>query len=162
MAKRGDSPTADLKVRMKEPLRAKIEAAAAAKGVSMNAEAVDRLDRSFDDDTLFGSSVVRNWAIRLAHTFHDAGSRDEQMDQSSSWMRDPDALAKATYVAMQSLITDLARNPGVSFETAEMYVNELRAHLINAWVSAGRARFVDKDGKPMLPDIDWKGDDNAR
>ena len=44
---RKKSVTVDLKVRMKEPLRAKIEAAAKENGVSLNAEAVARLERSF-------------------------------------------------------------------------------------------------------------------
>lgn len=47
---RAKSATVDLKVRMKEPLRAKIEAAARARGVSLNAEAVDRLKWSFVEE----------------------------------------------------------------------------------------------------------------
>ena len=47
---RAKSATVDLKVRMKEPLRAKIEAAARARGVSLNAEAVDRLEWSFVEE----------------------------------------------------------------------------------------------------------------
>ena len=47
---RDKSATVDLRVRMKEPLREKIETAARARGVSLNAEAVDRLARSFDAD----------------------------------------------------------------------------------------------------------------
>lgn len=47
MAKREQSATVDLKVRMKEPLRADLERAARRRGVSMNAEAVARLEQSF-------------------------------------------------------------------------------------------------------------------
>lgn len=44
---RAKSATIDIKVRMKEPLRAKLEKAAKERGISLNAEAVDRLERSF-------------------------------------------------------------------------------------------------------------------
>lgn len=44
---RKKSATIDLKVRMKEPLRAKLERAAKSRGVSLNAETVDRVERSF-------------------------------------------------------------------------------------------------------------------
>ena len=50
MAERSRSDTIQLKARMKEPLRAKIEAAAAAKGISLNAEMVHRLESSFLDE----------------------------------------------------------------------------------------------------------------
>ncbi len=44
---RPKSATIDLKVRMKEPLRARIEKAAKDRGVSLNAEIVDRVEKSF-------------------------------------------------------------------------------------------------------------------
>jgi hypothetical protein len=47
--KRKKSATVGLMVRMKEPLRAKIEKAAKARGVSMNTEATSRLERSFSE-----------------------------------------------------------------------------------------------------------------
>ena len=50
MARREKSDTVQLKTRMKEPLRAKLEAAAEEKGISLNAEAVQRLERSFFDE----------------------------------------------------------------------------------------------------------------
>ena len=39
-------------LRLRQPLRVEIETAAKANGISMNAEMVDRLSRSFDDDRL--------------------------------------------------------------------------------------------------------------
>ncbi len=63
MAERSRSDTIQLKARMKEPLRAKLEAAAEAKGKSLNAEMVHRLERSFlnDDagDREFGGRELR-------------------------------------------------------------------------------------------------------
>lgn len=46
MAPRKKTAIVQLKVRMKEPLRAKIEKAAKSKGVSINSEIVDRLEQS--------------------------------------------------------------------------------------------------------------------
>ena len=43
MADRDRTATVDLKMRMKEPLRARLESAARDRGISMNAEAVGRL-----------------------------------------------------------------------------------------------------------------------
>jgi hypothetical protein len=48
MADRDESTTAQLKVRMKEPLRALLEDSARERGISMNAEIVRRLERSFE------------------------------------------------------------------------------------------------------------------
>ncbi len=50
MAERARSDTIQLKARMKEPLRAKLEEAAETKGVSLNAEMIHRLEQSFSDD----------------------------------------------------------------------------------------------------------------
>jgi predicted HicB family RNase H-like nuclease len=51
-SKRSQAATVDLKVRVKEPMRAKIQREAKAKGISMNAEIVQRLQRSLDFDDL--------------------------------------------------------------------------------------------------------------
>ena len=53
MAERSRSNTIQLKARMKEPLRAALEAAAEAKGVSLNAEMVYRLEQSFEEEREF-------------------------------------------------------------------------------------------------------------
>ena len=46
--KRPKTATVDLKVRMKEPLRAKIETSAKKSGISLNAEVVRRIESSFE------------------------------------------------------------------------------------------------------------------
>ena len=48
MAKHSRSDTIQLKVRMKEPLRAAIEASAKKRGISLNAETVRRIEASFE------------------------------------------------------------------------------------------------------------------
>ena len=68
MARRAQSDTVQLKTRMKEPLRAKLEAAAEEKGISLNAEAVQRLERSFFDENtaqyLLGFAAHSMMALR--------------------------------------------------------------------------------------------------
>jgi hypothetical protein len=54
MAKRSRSDTVQLKLRIKEPWRAKVEAAAKARGVSLNAELADRIERSFSYEREYG------------------------------------------------------------------------------------------------------------
>src|SRR5436305_1158648 len=61
MAKaREASATVDIKIRMKEPLRADIERAATGKGISMNAEMVERLSRSFEHERMLDQAL--EWA----------------------------------------------------------------------------------------------------
>lgn len=49
---RKQSEIAQIKLRLKEPLRLAIEKAAKANGVSMNAEVISRLQRSFHYDDI--------------------------------------------------------------------------------------------------------------
>ena len=56
---RAKSATVDLKVRMKEPLRAKIEVAAKERGVSLNAETVARLEQTFQEEEALGGRQFR-------------------------------------------------------------------------------------------------------
>src|SRR6516164_278243 len=50
MRRRDDAATVQLKIRIKEPLRAAIEKDADARGVTMNAAVNDRLEQSFHED----------------------------------------------------------------------------------------------------------------
>jgi hypothetical protein len=75
MAARKQSATIDLKVRMKEPLRAKLAKAAAKRGVSMNTEAVDRLEYTFVEADMWGGATTLNLARLWAAKFVQAGER---------------------------------------------------------------------------------------
>lgn len=67
MSEREQSATVQLKIRMKEPLRAELEQAAQERGVSLNAEAVDRLERSFrKDEDLYGSAITAVFVKMMA------------------------------------------------------------------------------------------------
>ncbi|MCZ6861987.1 MAG: Arc family DNA-binding protein [Alphaproteobacteria bacterium] len=59
MAKRGKSPRAQVPLRIPEAQRARIEKAAKSRGVSMNTEIIERLERSFEiEDRLGGPKVT--------------------------------------------------------------------------------------------------------
>lgn len=149
MAKRGDSPIADLKVRMREALRAKVEAAAAANLVSMNTEAVVRLERSFDEEQLFSSQEMRLWAVLKAGEFHKAGvsaAANSGVDQTDkAWMNDAQSLLLASFSVMRAMIRDLVQTPGSHADDIAVMLRQLEAELKTELVHAGRAKFVEKD-----------------
>ncbi len=66
MVNRDKTATVDLKVRMKEPLRAQLEEAAQGRGVSMNAEAVARLEDSFRVEELLPQILDLAYGRRAA------------------------------------------------------------------------------------------------
>jgi hypothetical protein len=74
------SATYDYKLRIREPLRRQIEAAAKKRGVSNNAEMTRRLERSFEQDDLFTLNAVAGnmdflwtrWGMLLGRLDHQA------------------------------------------------------------------------------------------
>ena len=94
MPPRKQNTTVDLKVRMKEPLRAKVEKAAKRRGVSMNAEAVDRLERSFDKEDVWGGADLLEMTHLMSGAFARGGklgahSRKHAEWSPSEWINDP-------------------------------------------------------------------------
>lgn len=85
MAKRSRSDTVQLKARMKEPLRAKLEAAAEAKGISLNAEMVHRLEQSFLADEFLGGPGNATAAKLVGLILQDVEART-----GKSWREDKD------------------------------------------------------------------------
>jgi hypothetical protein len=118
MTKRDDAATVDLKVRMKEPLRAAIESAAQQHGISMNAEAVARLDQSFDRGDLlpevmalaYGREVAGILMLMgraMASTGPHAGFLGSPtIEGSQRWFSDPyayDQAARAAHRVLEAL-----------------------------------------------------------
>jgi|GEM_PF-2753998 hypothetical protein len=73
MTRRPKAATVDIGLRVKEPMRARIEKGAKKRGVSMNAEIADRLETSFTKedmlDRFFGGPEMRRMAILWAAAF---------------------------------------------------------------------------------------------
>jgi hypothetical protein len=131
MPERTKADSAQLKVRMKEPLRAALEEAARDRGVSMNTEIVARLERSFEQDQrlkdVFGSDELYRLAQTLALVMDDtryAAGFSEEGD--ASWLRHPytyDQAVKAVNVVLEAL-----RPPGEIVQP-KIRLDEANRHL---------------------------------
>lgn len=104
MAKREQSDTVQLNLRIKEPIRQKIEESAREHGVSMNAEMVDRLEKSFElqrnIEDIFGSSQIFGIMKIIASTMNEIGKHgyylsNRKLDDGDRWLRDPFAYDEA-------------------------------------------------------------------
>lgn len=126
MAGRDKTATVDIKIRMKEPLRAEVEAAAKDRGVSMNAEMVARLAQSFRDEGLFASPGVRLWAILKADEFSKTGqaaaARAGLDTADQVWMNNPACLLEASLAVVEALLRDLVRQPGADPENINFHL----------------------------------------
>jgi hypothetical protein len=122
MAKRKESATVDIKIRMKEPLRAEIEKAATRRGVSMNAEMVDRLERSFSDEAWASHVFEARYGKQLAgvlemvgRAMHETGTHvgfaaTGTLEGATNWLDEPYAFDQAVKAAGE--ILEALRPPG--------------------------------------------------
>jgi hypothetical protein len=99
-----------LKARMREPLRARLEAAAKRRRVSLNAELVDRLERSFAKDDAFGGLVIANAARLMAAAFLQGGQHQAHAHhphwRPADWIHSSacyDAAARAVVRVLNSM-----------------------------------------------------------
>jgi hypothetical protein len=111
MASREKTARVDLKVRMKEPLRARIEAAAQDRGVSLNAEAEGRLERSFTDEDRFGGRETFGVTIAMLAAFIQGGQTTARADGHprwgpSQWMQDGHCYQQAMLGVLMALWRD--------------------------------------------------------
>lgn len=90
MSKRAKTAVADFTLRLREPMRARIERSAKARSASMNGEIVARLEATFSKEELFdkffGGPEMRQmatmWAASFAHSLQLSAGRkfDSQKD----------------------------------------------------------------------------------
>lgn len=73
MKKRAKTDTVHISTRLREPLRAKLEAAAKRNGVSLNAEMAARLDRSFERAELLREVHVTAYGEIIANALPKIG-----------------------------------------------------------------------------------------
>ena len=114
---RDKSATIDLKVRMKEPLRAKIESAAGARGVSLNAEAVDRLEKSFADQEARYEGFGGPGGYGIFRVLGSAASALGTAIGKTDWWRDPRSFAKVRDLSsslLKVLQKEIAESDGES------------------------------------------------
>ena len=118
MARRKKSANVQLKVRVKEPLRARIEKAAKSRGVSMNAEMGDRLERSFEIEERFGGPKLVELIETIASVMKTTGEHAGFMEthqfrdvaEPGGWLTLPYAFHQASKAA--KVILDNYAPPG--------------------------------------------------
>src|SRR5713226_8088659 len=108
--KRKEADTVQISVRAKEPLRLQLEAAAKARGVSMNNEIIDRLQRSFENDRrieeIFGGRDVYGMMRVIAAAVHETGLSagffaTSSLEGAKGWLRNPWAYDQAVRAALR-------------------------------------------------------------
>ena len=104
MAKRGKSPRAQVPLRIPEATRARLEKAAKARGVSMNAEIVERLARSFETEARLGGPRVVELIETIAKVMRSTGEHagfyeTGKLANQGQWLALPYAFDQATKAA---------------------------------------------------------------
>lgn len=118
MPRRAEDAYARVSLRIKEPLRAQCEIAANKRGVSMNTEIADRLERSFEADqrieAVFGSrevyGIMRAIAAALNMVGVSARTVQGQAAGDVQWLDDPYAYDQAVRATIRFL--NATRPPG--------------------------------------------------
>ena len=92
---------------MRESLRGRVERAAKRRDVSLNAEAVDRLEQSFAEANLMGGDELHGMARLMAIAFRRGGelgarARKHPEWTPAKWMSDRDCYAPARLRAFPS------------------------------------------------------------
>jgi hypothetical protein len=128
LAKRDQTAIADIKTRLREPLRAKLERAAKRHGVSMNAEIGDRLERTFRQEDAFGGPDGRLRAHLMLSAFNTAGQRQARDKRiTGAWTDDPECYLAASFAAIDALMNGA---PGtLDLDTAMVYVESFKQRL---------------------------------
>ena len=120
MAPRDKTAVVQLKTRMREPLRARLEVGAKQRGVSLNTEIVDRLEQSFAKEDAFDGPEMLNMARLMATAFIRGGqnlahARSHPKWSPGQWMNDPECFRAAAHAVAKALA---AAQP-VSYESAD-------------------------------------------
>ena len=146
MMKRPKAATVDIGLRVKEPVRARIERAARDNGVSMNAEINGRLDSSFtrEDvfDRMFGGPEMRRMAMLWAASFYHGAQLGAQMEHGGKVDRevDPKELTNPTTTAYQEgahAVVD-ALMKGMPSEAKRNFIQSLKSRAVTDEINARR------------------------
>jgi non-homologous end joining protein Ku len=86
MVKRSKTAIVGLRVRLREPLRKKLETAAKQKGVSLNAELVDRLEASFS-----AQAIEDKLAPQLTLIVKQTRENVQMLAELEEWLKTPEA-----------------------------------------------------------------------
>ena len=105
MNPRPKTALAGMKIRLREPLRARLESAAKRNGISLNKELTARLEQSFAKDAAFGGSDIRHVAMLMASAFALNGSRKAEEKSLDRWTGDPESYLAGMLGVIDALMT---------------------------------------------------------
>ena len=109
MNPRPKTALAGMKIRLREPLRARLESAAKRNGVSLNKELTARVEQSFAKDAAFGGSDIRHVAMHMASAFALNGSRKAEEKSLDRWTGDPESYLAGMLGVIDALMTAAPR-----------------------------------------------------
>ncbi len=161
MAKRSRSATAQLKIRTREPLRARLEAAAKRRGVSLNAEIVDRLKKSMETEDRFGGPGMVDLFETIARVMKSTGEHagfyaTGKLEDQGKWMGVPFAFDQAMVAAVA--ILEHHRPPGEIVEPIprKTVVAGVRGTKVDAKKSAARGREIIANIGQLIADAELR------
>jgi Arc-like DNA binding domain len=117
---------AQFKLRMPEALRASLEEAARPRGVSVNAEIVQRLERSFAEEQGFGGPEMRRLAYLMIVAFARAGQL--RAAGKTNWIDDRDCYRAGMFGAIDALLIGL---PDATAEEVMPEIEGLKGRLLS-------------------------------
>lgn len=128
MPKRKPTEIAHVGLRLRERLRAELERAAKKHGVSLNAEMVDRLQRTLTEDAAAGGTEIRNMERFMGAAFlhgGQAGARGREHPdwEPAQWIDDPycyDAAAQTVNHALVAMEPELEFSDDTPREAREI------------------------------------------
>jgi hypothetical protein len=135
MAEREKTATVDLRVRMKESLRSQVQAAAEDHGISLNAEAVARLERSFQDEERFGGPEAFTALVTMMAAFLGTGQTAARSSghpdwQIPDWMADPYSYQSAATAVVEALWSNHP-HPIPGLTEREDWIEQLKGRLVS-------------------------------
>jgi hypothetical protein len=137
MRARQDTANVQLKIRIKEPLRAKIERDAEERGISMNAAVEDRLDQAYRDAEAFGA---RGGLVRFLLDLIRVGAGSRALTTALTQVEipgarsDPENFAKSTI--FDAGFDDIEHDPVRATEASrwrDRYGPEIAGQLVSAY-----------------------------
>jgi Arc-like DNA binding domain len=125
---RDETAVADVKTRMREPLRAAMERSAKQRGVSMNAEIVSRLEQSLRQEAEFGGPAGRQRAHLALSTFMAAGRRwARTRGIKGSWEDNAECYLYACFAVVEALM--ITAPSGLDLDTMSIHIEGLKGRL---------------------------------
>jgi hypothetical protein len=146
MARRKESETVQVGLRMKEPLRATLDEVARQRGVSMNAEIVARLERTLGEEDRFGGPAMLPIVNMLAGAFLRGGrlgaaAMGHPEWTPDRWLNDPFCYRAAAYAVGQALNLPLPTEASMTDPSA---VHDLLTGMIARGVPMRVSKSEDK------------------